>query len=385
MKNITVVLLGFLVCLLSACSLYSTREYNGVESIPPEYVEEKSAAELLLEEMSLEDKLWQLFFVTPEAVSDASAERAASQEFIDNAKIRKVGGIILFADNISSREQLLSFNGEIAAAFDTPVFIGVDEEGGTVSRLGSKGIITDNGNMRDIGNSGDGARAAEVGERLASELSELVFNMDFAPVADIITNPKNTEIGKRSFGTEPELVGRMVASEVTAMQNGGISATVKHFPGHGSTSANSHHGASVSERTLEQLRSEDMKSFEAGINAGADFVMVSHMSLPNVTGAYTPCSLSPFIITDLLRGELGFDKIVITDAQNMGAVTSVCSPAEAAVAAVRAGADMILMPESLAEAYDGLAEAVKNGTITEERIDESVLRILKVKEERSLL
>ncbi len=346
---------------------------------------ELGPVEAAMAEMSLEDKLWQLFFVTPEAVSGWPAEKAVSEDFAAYAKKRPVGGVILFADNISSKEQVTAYVNDIKAAFATPVFVGVDEEGGLVSRLGSKGIITDNGDMRDIGDTGDSSAAAAVGERLGRELSEIGFNLDFAPVADTITNPANTEIGRRSFGVDPELVSRMAAAEVEAMQSGGVSAVLKHFPGHGSTSANSHKGISVSERTLDELRSADLKPFEAGIRTGADFVMVSHMSLPNVTGSETPCSLSPEIITGLLREELGYGGVVITDALNMGAVTSVYGAAEAAVAAFEAGADMLLMPESLPDAHDALLKAVEEGRVSEARVDESVRRILSAKERRGLL
>ncbi len=344
-----------------------------------------SPVEAAMANMTLDGKLWQLFFVTPEAVSGWPAEKAVSEDFLAFAKKRPVGGIILFADNIASREQVTAYVNDIKAGFVTPVFVGVDEEGGLVSRLGGKGIITDNGDMRDVGDTGDSSAAGAVGGRLGSELSALGFNLDFAPVADTITNPANTEIGRRSFGTDAELVSGMVEAETEAMQSAGVSAVLKHFPGHGSASANSHNGISVSERTLDELEKADLKPFKAGIAAGADFVMVSHISLPNVTGNETPCSLSPAIITDLLRGELGFEGVVITDALNMGAVTSVYGAAEAAVMAFEAGADMLLMPENLTEAHAALAKAVEEGRISEARVDESVKRILSVKEKRGLL
>lgn len=344
-----------------------------------------SRTEEIMNAMSLEEKLWQLFFVTPEAISEIKAEKSVSESFIENAQSRRVGGIILFADNVSSAEQTLAYTEGIKNSFTVPVFIGVDEEGGTVSRLGKKGIVTNNGNMRNIGDSGDPAVAAEVGERLGRELSALGFNLDFAPVADVITNPKNTEIGSRSFGTDAEIVSLMVVAETEAMQSAGVSAVLKHFPGHGSTSINSHKKTSVSVRNLDELMDVDIKPFKAGIEAGADFVMISHMSLPKVTGNYLPCSLSSMIITDILRGELGYNGVVITDAMNMGAVSNLYNSGEAAVLAIEAGADMLLMPENLDEAHAALLEAVKDGRISEARIDESVERILSVKEKRGVI
>lgn len=387
MKRLFILLLSAVVFASGCGADYDTELAKRLNEEPAEleYREEKSRAAAVLEEMSLEDKLWQMFFVTPEAVSGGSADTSVTDAFSENAKVRRVGGIILFENNIYSEAQVSEFLADISACFDIPVFLGVDEEGGSVSRLGKKGIITDNGNMSRIGASGDTSAAAEVGERLGTELGGLGFNLDFAPVADILTNPYNTEIGVRSFGNDAETVSGMVAAEVAAMQECGVSAVIKHFPGHGGTLTNSHKGTSVNQRTLEQLRAEDLKSFEAGIEAGADFVMVSHMSLPNVVGDSTPCSLSRRIITELLKEELGFDGVAVTDALNMGAVTNIYSPAEAAVKAVEAGADMLLMPDDLMSAYNGLLAAVKDGRVSEDRIDESVTRILKIKEKRGLI
>ncbi len=362
----------------------------GEEKVPVPQAEisepEKTAVQFRPEDnMTLDDKLWQLFFVTPEAVSGEGAMTSVTDNFAEVTKIKKVGGIILFADNIANAEQVTKFNSDISACFETPVFIGVDEEGGTVSRLGRKGIITDNGKMNKVGASGDISAAEAVGESLGSELSALGFSVDFAPVADVLINPKNTEIGSRSFGSEPDLVGSMVSAETKAMQRHNVSAVLKHFPGHGSTTANSHNGASVSMRTLEQLREEELVPFRAGIEAGADFVMISHISLPQVVGADIPCSLSPYIITELLRNELGFDGIIITDALNMGAVSGRYSSGDAAVMSIEAGADMLLMPENLDEAHDAIAQAVESGRISEKRINESVRRILTVKQRRGLI
>lgn len=359
------------------------RRLNETE-VELEYREDGSARKLL-NKMTLEDKLWQLFFVTPEALGGEGCKRAVNDEFRENAEAKPVGGIILFAENVSSYSQTSAFLADMSSCFSVEPFLGVDEEGGTVSRLGSKGIITNNGSMSRIGASGDPSKAAEVGTRLGTELKALGFNLDFAPVADVLINENNTEIGNRSFGTDPETVSEMVVAETAAMQNEGVSAVLKHFPGHGSTSNNSHNGTSVSQRTLEQLHESELKPFSAGIEAGADFVLVSHMSLPKVVGDNTPCSLSAYIISDLLKDELSFGGVVITDALNMGAVSNIYNSGEAAVAAIEAGADMLLMPENLDEAYSALLAAVENGRVSEERIDESVLRILRVKEKRDII
>ena len=209
-------------------------------------------------------------------------------------------------------------------------------------------------------------------------MEELNFNVDFAPVADVVS-AENAVIGNLSFGSDPNVVGTMVAAEVQGLQESGVSACLKHFPGIGDTTTDTHDEKTVSEKTLEDMQQTDLPAFQSGIDAGADFVMVSHMSLPNVVGDDTPCSLSGAVISDLLRNQLGYNGIVITDALDMSAITDSYSSAEAAVKAIEAGADMLLMPENFEEAYQGVLDAVQNGTISEDRINESLKRIYRVK------
>jgi beta-N-acetylhexosaminidase len=263
----------------------------------------------------------------------------------------------------------------------------VDEEGGRVARVTGKASVVPEKipPMAEIGAAGDAERAYEIGAKLAGIVGGLGFNVDFAPVADIITNPKNTEIGDRSFGRDPAIVSEMVSQEVAGLQENGISAALKHFPGHGSTQNDTHNGYSESQRTLDELRSEELLPFAAGIGAGVDFVMVSHMSAVNVDASKSPSSLSGIVITDILKGELGFKRIVITDSMSMGAITERFSPDKAAVLAIEAGVDMLLMPQSLDAAARGVREALDSGRIDEARLDESVLKILAVKLERGII
>lgn len=166
---------------------------------------------------------------------------------------------------------------------------------------------------------------------------------------------------------------------INKMQEGGVSACLKHFPGLGSVDEDSHEGMVVSEKTLEDFETTDFLSFQAGIDAGADFVMVGHLSVPGITGDNTPCTLSEKMITEVLRGQMGFDGVVITDSMAMSAITDYYTADEAAVKALQAGADMILMPEDFETAYQGVLDAVNNGTLTEDRINESLVRIYRVK------
>ena len=267
------------------------------------------------------------------------------------------------------------------------MFISVDEEGGIVSRLShipSMGV-TKFENMADIGEKENYNRAYVVGSTIGKEIHELGFNLDFAPVADVITNPKNTEIGRRSFGSNPEVVAKMVKEVLRGLQENDVSATLKHFPGHGGSEANSHNEFSYTQQTLEGMRKTEFLPFIAGIKEDVDFIMISHISAPNVIGDNTPSSLSKTIITDLLRKELGYENIVTTDALNMKAISNYYSPKDASIMAINAGADVLLMTPDFQNVYDHLLECVKNGTISEERINESVERILKVKIKRNII
>lgn len=170
-----------------------------------------------------------------------------------------------------------------------------------------------------------------------------------------------------------------MAKSVEGLQEGGVSACLKHFPGLGSVDEDSHEGMAVSEKSLEDFEASDFLSFQAGIDAGADLVMVGHLSVPNITGDNTPCTLSEKMITEVLRGQMGFDGVVITDSMSMNAITDYYTADEAAVKALQAGADMILMPEDFETAYQGVLDAVNNGILTEDRINESLVRVYRVK------
>lgn len=346
----------------------------------------EAKVEELMQSMTLEEKVWQMFFVRPEDITGMGTVVQAGETTKTALENYPVGGFIYFSQNIESREQLTEMIANVQSYSKIPLFISVDEEGGRVARLGDAGIgVTTHPPMAEIGASGDPRRAGEVGETLGRDLKELGFNMDFAPVADVITVENNEDIGDRSFGSDPELVADMVAAEVEGMQSQNISATLKHFPSNGSTESNTHNETGVCTRTLEEMRSCEFIPFKAGIEAGADVVMVAHMAAVNVTGDETPSTLSKTIVTDLLRGELGFSKVVISDALNMGAITSVYEPEEAAVAAVEAGVDLLLMSPDAVGSAETIIAKVESGEISEDRIDESVRRILSLKQERGIL
>ena len=344
-----------------------------------------SDIEEMLGDMTLEEKVCQLFMVTPEALTGVGTVTQAGTATQEAVNAYPVGGVIYFSQNLQDPDQTRTMleNTQRYAMERTgiPIFLSVDEEGGQVARVGSNSAfgVEKIGNMSDVGSRGDTQEAYEIGSTIGTYLSDLGFNMDAAPDTDVLTNPENQVVKYRSFGSDPELVARMAAAELKGLNDQGIIGMYKHFPGHGGTTADSHEGYAYVDDTQEELKSGAFIPFQDGIDNGIQVIMVSHISCPNVTGDNTPATLSEMMITDILRGEMGFDGMVITDALNMGAITAQYSSSEAAVAALNAGANMLLMPEDFQSAYKGVLSAVESGTVSEARIDESVRRILEVK------
>lgn len=336
----------------------------------------------MMKKLTLEQKVAQMFFITPESLTGYSKVTQAGNASKEAFSKYPVGGLVYFSQNLSSPEQtrkMLSGMQKFSEEENgLPLFLGVDEEGGTVVRIANNPAfgVENIGDMADIGASNDSMQAYDAGAELASYLKDLGFNVDFAPVADVFSNPQNTVIGKRSFGSDPKVVSDMVVQAVSGLQDNGIAAAVKHFPGHGNTAQDSHSGYASSDRTLEELKAAEFLPFEAGVAAGVDFVMVGHITLPKAAKDQSPASVNKEIVTDMLRSGLGYDGLVITDAMNMGAITKEYSSAEAAVKAIQAGVDIVLMPEDFQAAYQGVLAAVKDGTISEKRINESVSRII---------
>ena len=357
------------------------------QETPSAAAQSTQLAEQILSSMTLEEKLWQLFFVAPEALTGEEAVTESSDALTQALAEKPVGGVILFARNLISREQTMALLADVQSASRLAPFLGVDEEGGTVSRVGANSAmgVTQLRDMSVYGASGDASALYGDLYDLAQSLNELGFNVDFAPVADVTTGSDENPMKLRSFSSDPERCASMVSVSVGALQDGGVAACLKHFPGYGTATADDHNGSVSLDRTLEQLEQTEFVPFSAGIGKGAYFVMVSHLSVPAVTGDDTPADLSEKLVTELLRNTLHFQNVVITDAHNMGSITQNYTPAEAAVAALRAGVDMVLMPQDLQGAYDGVTKAIADGVLTEDRIDRSVLRILNVKIQLGLL
>ena len=370
-------------------------ETQETESIPqteePEATETQTVVDPLVEQaaqivsgMTLEEKVAQMFFITPEALTGYGQVTVAGDATNEAYQKYPVGGLIYNSQNLVDIDQTKTMMAKMQQYADSrislPVFLGVDEEGGSVTRIASNEAygITNVGNMSDIGATGDTQNAYQAGVTIGTYLSDLGFNLDFAPVADVLT-VSDSVIGNRSFGTDSELVASMALSELQGLESMGIQGVMKHFPGHGGVSGDSHSGAVSTDKSLEELFASELVPFQRAIDGGAEFLMVGHIAAPNVTGDDTPASLSKVMITDVLRTQMGYQGVVITDAMNMTAITANHAADEAAVLAVNAGADMILMPEDFGKAYNGVIDAVNNGTIEEYRINEAVVRIVKAK------
>lgn len=338
----------------------------------------------VLGKMSLREKVGQLFIVRPEALAENSnAETAPATDRVDDAVISRieeypVGGIALFSRNITSAEQLPMFISDLQSSSKYPLFIAVDEEGGRVARIANSDFfnVASYKSMEDIGKSGDASKAEEVGRQIGLYLKKLGFNLDFAPVADTNTNPQNIVIGDRSYGSDPALVARMVSAQLDGMHDSGIMGTLKHFPGHGDTKDDTHSGYVSVNKSWDELKACELVPFISALDK-ADTIMVSHITVTSIDKL--PSSLSYEIITRKLRNELGYNGVIITDSMAMGAVADSYTSDIAAVMAVKAGADIILMPESLEKSFNGVLNAVNSGEISISRIEESAERVLTLK------
>ena len=354
--------------------------------------------ELQLQKMTLREKVGQLFYVRPECLDttihfnqpssiDGSTDdiKAIKLQTV-NATMKgvnekyPVGGIILYAHNIENEAQLADFIPQIRALKGSPLLC-IDEEGGRVARIGNNAnfAVEKFESMGAIGATGDPKNAYECGNTIGTYLHGYDFDIDFAPVADVNTNPENIIIGARAFSDNPEVAAQMVTNYLQGLKDAGVTGCIKHFPGHGDTKTDTHFGYAQSMKTWDEMLGCEMITFKAGIQWGTQLIMTAHIATPNVTGSNIPATMSSVILQDKLRGELGYQNIIITDGMEMGAITQQYNNAEASVGTLQAGADIILGPQNFVDAFDAVIKAVEDGTLTEERINQSVRRILKLK------
>lgn len=305
-----------------------------------------------------------------------------NEELINLVNTNKVGGVILFKRNIETSEQLKKLNNNIDGLNkEIPLFISVDEEGGRVNRLPSD--MENFPSAREVGLKNDKDYAYNNGKSIGESLKVTGFNMNYAPVLDIFSNPKNTVIGDRAFGSDVETVSTMGIATMKGIEEEGIISVIKHFPGHGDTSVDSHYGLPIVYKTLEELENFELIPFKKAIKEGCKAIMVSHILLDKID-KQNPSSMSETVITDILREQLGFDGVVITDDMEMGAITENFTIEDACVQSIIAGCDIVLIGsgnESIYNTIQAIKDSILNGKITEERINESVVRIIKLKNE----
>ncbi|MCR4645528.1 MAG: glycoside hydrolase family 3 protein [Oscillospiraceae bacterium] len=349
------------------------------------------AVEKVLADMTLEEKIYQLFIVSPEGLVGNAVDCVTESGNMTKAALQSkpVGGIIYFSRNLQSRQQTTDMitNAQYYAkdSHGIGLWIAVDEEGGKVARVADTLGTTSYSPMATYGKEGDTAKVREIGADIASDIAEYGFNLDFAPVADVDLNSGN-ELGDRIFSDDPEVVSKMCAAMVGGLQESGqVSATLKHFPGLGAEGGNTHYDTTARiDRTKEQLEAEEFAAFKGGIEAGADFVMVGHQIM-SCAGDDLPSDLSPVVVDGWLRQDLGYQGIVVTDSQSMNTVSKTYSAGEAAKKSILAGVDIVLIPTDLEAAYQAVYDAVKSGEIPESRIDESLRRILSAKAKHGLI
>jgi len=329
--------------------------------------------------MTIEEKIGQMVIVGLDGYTLKDETRRMLEEYY-------VGGFVLFGENVQDSAQLLSLVNSLKEANtqDTPLFFSIDEEGGRVSRLPEEFCpMPVNGEVAEVN---DGEFSFQIGNLLAERVKALGFNMNFAPVLDIDSNPDNPVIGDRSFGSTTQIVTRLGLKTMQGIQDRRVIPVVKHFPGHGDTAVDSHIGLPVLEHDMVRLQNMELTPFQAAIQEGADAVMLAHILLEKIDSD-NPATMSRTIVTDLLREQMGFSGVVITDDLTMGAILENYDVGQAAVQAVNAGVDIILVchgHQHRVAVLEALRRAVHDGTISMARLDESVARIIALKQEYGL-
>lgn len=363
--------------MLAGCSSGDGKSERAAAPAAPEGTAQESrqqtgalAAELI-QGMSVKEKVGQLFMPT---VGDAESGKQIAKKY-------KVGGFIYFPQNLASPQAAAKLSNALQGASRVPLLLGVDEETGLVTRAK---FATDFPGAMALAATGDVGLARSAAAATGAELRAAGVNLNFAPVADVNVNPDNPVIGVRSFGADPALAGRMVTASVEGYRASGVAAVAKHFPGHGDTNVDSHTGLPVIKSSRKEWQEVHAPPFQAAVSAGVDAIMTGHLVVPALDSSRRPATMSEPILTGLLRGELGFQGVIVTDSLSMAGAEVPGGAPEAAVRAVLAGADLLLMPPDLPAAHAKVLKAVESGRIPAARLDDAVTRILRLKEARGL-
>lgn len=391
-KKSSVYVVAFLMLLCIGCGTEMVEELNHqsqdcLEEVEIKEVEKEDSYEVLkdlINSMSVEEKAGQVLMLAFRKDAFGNPILNTTEDLLSVLHQIKPGGVILFSENIQKEEQINDFINELQETSIISLLIAVDEEGGRVSRLTGKGIgFPELPGNRVLGENADAQEVRESGNLLGKHLRELGFNMNMAPVADVDSNPENPVIGDRSFGSDPELVGMFAWEQAEGMMEEGIIPVFKHFPGHGDTSEDSHFEQVILPHSSERMEQVELVPFQKAIKEGIPAIMTAHLIVPAYDEIF-PATLSESILTGLLREKMGYKGVIVTDALEMAAISKEWGSGEAAVKALNAGADLLLMPPEPLDAHEAIVEAVKDGRLSESKLDESVSRILLLKKEYQL-
>lgn len=402
-----------ILSILSALAIVSTLVLGNIKFVNADTLNSKAEAEKIVSEMTLDEKIGQMLM--PDFRQWKQEGQSSVQDFTEmNDEVAEIidefdlGGVILFAQNVKTTEQTAKLTHDIQQVAindedgNLPLLTTIDQEGGIVTRLGTGTNFP--GNMA-LGATKSEQNSYDTGVVIGRELNVLGINVNFAPSVDVNNNPLNPVIGLRSFSSDPDLVAKLGVKMIEGIQSNGVASAAKHFPGHGDTATDSHYGLPKVDKSLEELRNVELKPFQAAIDNGVDMIMTAHIQFPQIEqDTYTsikdgqeiqiPATLSDDILTGLLRGYMNFDGVIITDALNMAAISENFGEVETVKMAFEAGVDIALMPTilrskadvpKLRAIIDGIKEAVTKGEISEERINESATRVVKLKIDRGVI
>lgn len=402
-----------IISILSAFTVASTLLLGNIKFVNAESLNSRVEAEKIVSEMTLDEKIGQMLM--PDFRQWKQEGQSAVQDFTEmNEEVAEIidefdlGGVILFAQNVKTTEQTAKLTHDLQQVAindedgNLPLLTTIDQEGGIVTRLGTGTNFP--GNMA-IGATKNEQSSYDTGSVIGKELNSLGINVNFAPSVDVNNNPLNPVIGLRSFSSNPDLVAKLGVKMIEGIQSNGVAAAAKHFPGHGDTATDSHYGLPKVDKSLEELKKVELKPFQAAIDNGVDMIMTAHIQFPQIEkDTYTsikdgqeiqiPATLSDDILTGLLREDMNFDGVIITDALNMAAIAENFGEVETVKIAFEAGVDIALMPTilrskadvpKLRAIVDGVKEAVENGEISEEKINESATRVVKLKIDRGVM
>lgn len=341
-------------------------------------------AQQVLDTMTLEEKIYQLFITSPDQLTGRIGTEKP-EELTEKLEAAPVGGLILYEANVYSAEQVSALLDGVQETAKIPMLLGIDAEPGHDEGLSAFGITDDSEPAAVFGDNQDLSGIKAFGTKAGADIKKVGFNLSFAPVSDTLIDLGNTEIGNRSFSSDPMTVSSMVREMIEGIHKSSVATCTKHFPGLGSTSSDTDRGPVRCARSMDELREAELIPFRTAIETETDMMMVSHVQYPAIVEGGLPASLSPIMIQEILRGELGYQGVIITDSLRKRAITNEYSSSEASVLAIQAGCDMILLPSDLEEAVNGIRAAIDSGDIREDRINESVLRILLLKAKYGLL